>query len=114
MYGLVNDENKFSSFKTFCKNITCYESICYHLYFLCISKVWNMLHQWEMGRVQIKECYVMFTYNFVAFFCCFSSKNCIFIVFVSFFDEVSNLHNRILTSQKPEFVIRNCQWNCML
>ena len=32
----------------------------------------------------------------------------------SFFDEVSNFRNRILTNQKPELVIRNCQWNCML
>ena len=28
--------------------------------------------------------------------------------------EVSNLRNRILTNQKPEQVVRNCQWNFMV
>ena len=46
-------------------------------------------------------------------FCCRHLKKCVFIIFSSFFDEVSNFCNRILTSQKPELVKRNCQWNCM-
>ena len=29
-------------------------------------------------------------------------------------DEVSNFCNRILTNQKQELVVRNCQWNCMI
>ena len=29
-------------------------------------------------------------------------------------NNVSNFHNRILTDQEQELVIRNCQWNCML
>ena len=37
-----------------------------------------------------------------------------FYHFHFFFDEVSNFRNRILTNQKPEYVIRNCQWNSML
>ena len=44
----------------------------------------------------------------------FSSKKlCVFIIFISFFETLSNFCNRILTNQKSEFVIRNCQWNCM-
>ena len=38
---------------------------------------------------------------------CFSSKKCVFIIFISFFDEVSNFRNRMLTIQKPELVIGN-------
>ena len=45
-------------------------------------------------------------WHFVAIFF-FSSKNWVFIIFISF---VSNFCNRILTNQ---LVIRNCQWNCM-
>ena len=43
----------------------------------------------------------------------FHQKIC-FYHFKFFFDEQSNFRNRILTNQKPELVIRNCQWNCVL
>ena len=36
------------------------------------------------------------------------------VIVVVFFDEVSNFRNIILTYQKPRFVIRNCQWNCVV
>ena len=49
---------------------------------------------------------------FLEIFVVFHQKICVFIIFISFFDEVSNL--RILTNQKPELLIRNCQCNCML
>lgn len=32
---------------------------------------------------------------------------------ISFFDEVSNIYHRILTNQKQQLVMRNCQWNCI-
>ena len=70
-----------------------------------IYKVWSMLHHGSVGRVQSKECYFMFTYT-SAFFI-------VFIIFISFFGEASNFHNRILISQKSELVIRSCQWNFM-
>ena len=35
------------------------------------------------------------------------------IFFISFFEKVSNFFNIILTNQKLELVIRNCQGNCM-
>ena len=58
-------------------------------------------------------------YTFLAFFVVvfvvvFYQKFCGFIIFISLFDEVLNFGNRILTNQKPELVIRNCQWNCMM
>ena len=43
--------------------------------------------------------------------CCFSSKNLCFYHFHLFF--LISIHNKILTNQKPEWVIRNCQWKCM-
>ena len=36
------------------------------------------------------------------------------IKFISFFDEVSNFCKRILTNQKHELVVSNCQWNLNL
>ena len=59
----------------------------------------------------------MFTYTFLAFLfvvaVIFHQKICVFIIIISFFDVVSNFCNRILTNQKPELVIGNCQWNYM-
>ena len=55
-----------------------------------------------MGQVHSKECYILFTDSFLAFFVDFHQKMCVFIIFISFFDEVSNFRNRILTNQKPE------------
>ena len=56
----------------------------------------------------IKQCYLMHLCTFV-----FHHKICVFIIFISFFDEVSNFRNRILTKQKRELIVSNCQWNCM-
>ena len=69
-----------------------------------ICKVWSMFYYRSVWRV---------TYNFLTFFCCFSKKKCVFIIFF-FFDKVWNFHNRILTNQKPELVVRSSQWNYML
>ena len=51
----------------------------------------------------------------ILFWNCFvlHQKICVFFIFISFFDEVPNICNRMLTSQKSELVIRNCQWNCL-
>ena len=59
--------------------------------------------------VQSKECYFSLYIAFVAF-----HQICVFIIIISFFDEVSNFCSRTLTNQKPELVIRNCQWYFML
>ena len=71
-----------------------------------------MLHHGSVGRVQNREyCYSISTYFFFTFFVIFRLKNVSFIVFIYFFEEVSNLCKRISTSQKQKLVIRNCQWN---
>ena len=56
-------------------------TISFHLYFLRTSKIWSMLHHGLVGQVQIKECYFIFTYTFVTFFCCFSLKKIVFLSF---------------------------------
>ena len=55
-----------------------------------------------------------FKYFFGFFVVVFRHKICDFIIFISFFDEVSNFRIRILTNQKHELVVSSCQWNCML
>ena len=63
----------------------------------------------------IKRCYLMVSYTFLAFFFfVFHHKICVFISFISFFDEVINFRNRTLTNQKHELVVSNCWGNCML
>ena len=44
----------------------------------------------------------------------FFIKECVFVIFISFFDEVSSFCNRILFNQKLELAKINLQWNCML
>ena len=75
------------------------------IYFLRISNVWSILHHWSAGKVHKKMLLNAFFFFFFFFF--------FFIIFISFLDEVSNFRNRILTSQKHELVVSNCQWNCM-
>ena len=77
-----------------------------------VSKFWVCYIHGSEEQVQSKECYYMFTDTF--FYCCwFSLKNCVFIILISFFGEVSNFCNRILTNQKPGLVIKNWRWKCM-
>ena len=60
--------------------------------------------QWE--EFKIKTQLYIFIYLFGFFFI-------IKFVFMTFFYEVSNFRNRILTNQKHELVVSNCQRNCM-
>ena len=50
---------------------------------------------------------------FLGIFLFFIKNLFFFIIFISFPDELSNFRNRILINQKPEWVVRNCQWNCL-
>ena len=87
------------------------------IYFLHLSKVWRMLHHGSVRLVH-KKCYLIILCTFLAFlFCCcccccfvFHHKICVFIIFISFSDKVSNFRNKILTNQKRELV-SNCQRN---
>ena len=51
-----------------------------------------------------------YIYIFLHFFVVFYHE---IYIFISFFDEVAKFRNRILTKQKREIVISNCQWNSM-
>ena len=53
-----------------------------------------------------------FIYFFGNFFFFFIIKFVFLSFWILFFDEVSNLRNRILTNQKRELAVSNCQWNC--
>ena len=68
--------------------------------------------QW--GDFRVKNAAFCLHTLFWHFLVAFHQKICVFIIFISFFDEVSNFSNRILTNQKPKFVIINCHWKCML
>ena len=69
----------------------CPLTISYHLYLLCMSKVWSMLHLGSVGQVQSKESCFMFTDMFLVKKVVFLSFSFLFLI------EVSNFYNRILT-----------------
>ena len=99
-------------------------TISYHLHFLRISKSRSMLHHGSVWRAQsyIKGqccefrvqgatlCLHLLSLHSCCCCCCYC--RCCYCCCCSF-DEVSNFRNIILTYQKPRFVIRNCQWNCV-
>ena len=58
---------------------------------------------------QQRKLLFVYLYFLGIFFLFFAKKKCVFIIFIPFFDKVSNFRNRMLTSQKPEQVIRICQ-----
>ena len=82
------------------------------IFFLCLSKVWSIFCHWLVGRVHKKMLLNAFMYFFSIFFVVFHHKICVFIIFISFSDEISNLCNRTLSNQKLELVVSN-QRNCI-
>ena len=83
-------------------------TISYHPHFLRLSNVWSMLHHGIVWWAQNKGCNFTFTCKFFClFFVVFHDKICVFIIFVSFLDQVSKFWNKVLTNQKPELVMRN-------
>ena len=87
--------------------------ISYQLYFLCISNVFSSYITGQLDKLTVKNATLCFYIYFLDIFLLFFFKKIVFITFISFFDEVSNFHNKLLGNQKPELVIRNFQWNCM-
>ena len=71
-----------------------------------------MLHHGSVERVENENttlCFhLIFFWHFVNVF---HQKICVFIIFISFFDEASNFRNRIMTNQKLGLVVQNCQGN---
>ena len=82
------------------------------IYFLRLSKVWSISHHGSVGRGH-KKCYLMLFLFFITKFVFLSFLFLSFFLSFFFFDEVSNFRNRILTSQKRELVVSNCQLNCI-
>ena len=71
-----------------------------HLYFLRISNVWSMLHHGLVLRDQCKEFYFMFTYTFLAFFCCFLLKKlCLYHFHLLFWWSIQFLQQSINQSE---------------
>ena len=73
---------------------------CYTVQFLIpyifsVTLISSMLHQESTGRVDNKECYLIFTYTFFDFFFVVFH---LFIIFNSIFDELPNFRNRTLTN----------------
>ena len=75
-------------------------------------RVCYTMGQW--GEFIVKKRMLIHIYiYFLGIFLLFFIKKCVFIIFISFSDEVSNFHKSILISQKLKLVIRNCQRNYM-
>ena len=79
----------------------------YRVIFLCPSKVWSMLQYGLVGRVQNKNTTLYFHLLFCHFLVVLNNNICVFIICISFFDEVLNFRNRSLTNQKQELVVQN-------
>ena len=88
--------------------------ISYHLYLLRISYLSFecVTSTGQRSKFRVKNATICLQILFF-YCCCFSLKNCVFIILISFFGEVSNFCNRILTNQKPGLVIKNWRWKCM-
>ena len=84
----------------------------YHPYFLDIFKVWACYITGQWGEFSVKNA-TLYLHILFWYFVVFAQQKNIFIIFISCFDEVSNFRNRMLTNQKPKYVIRNWLWNCM-
>ena len=67
-----------------------------------------------MGKAQSKEYYFKQMCTYQKFLCWFSSKKFVIVIFISFFYEISNFRNRILTNQTPELVKRICHMEKLL
>ena len=75
------------------------------IYFLRLSKVWSILHHgsvWHVHKKMFLNAFIYFSDIFLLFF---HHKICVFVIFISFFDKVSNFRNSILTNQKRELVV---------
>ena len=75
----------------------------------------NILHHGSVRQFQ-KKCYSMLLCNFFGIFLLlflFFVVKFVLLPFSFLFYKVSNFCNKILTSQKCELVVSNCQWNYM-
>ena len=85
----------------------------WHQYTLSVSLKFGACYNTGQCGEFIKK---MLLNGFMYFFGIFSFfiRKFVFSIFISFYDKVSNFRKRILTNQKRELVVSNCQRNCML
>ena len=108
---------KKKDIKKKCLKALIHECACltkWHQYIFSISLKFGacfITGQW--GKFRVKNATICLHILFWYFFVVFHHKICVFIIFISFFDKVSNFRNRISTNQKRELVVSNCQQNCM-
>ena len=65
------------------------------------------------GRVHNKSATESFHMLFWHFVVVFHHEISVFVIFISFFNEVSNFRKKILTKQKRELVVPKFEWNNM-
>ena len=79
-----------------------FESVYWSVWFSDTKTDWAIRHSIRSNKNSILgvdyalwfgACYITGQYTILVFFCCSSSKNCVFIIFTSFFDEVLNFLN---------------------
>ena len=100
-----------------CKHYECIRLTKWHHYIFFVYLKFGACYitgQWGDFRVKNATIRLHIHFCYFFFFVVFHHKICVFIIFISFFDKVSNFRNRILTNKKCELVVCNCQWNCML
>ena len=92
----------------------CVRLIKWHQYIFSVSLKFGACYiTGHWGEFRVKNATICLHILFWYFFVVFHHKICVFIIFISFFDKVSNFRNRILTNQKRELMVSNCQRNCM-
>ena len=97
------------------KPLECVHLTKWHQYIFSVSLKFGTCYITDQcGEFTKKMLLNAFMYFFGIFFVVFHPKICVFIIFISFSDKVSNFRNRILTNQKRELVISNCQRNYMV
>ena len=74
------------------------------------KRKWGFCGGFDTPMHTMPYVYVYFLNIFLLFFI---NKYVFFSFSFLFCDEIPDIHSRILTNEKPEWVIRNCQWNCM-
>ena len=83
-------------------------------FFLYHSEVWSILHHQSMRPIHWRILLIAFIHCFPHFSVAFHRQLCVFLIFISFLHELSNLRSRILCNQKHKLGISNCQQNCAL
>ena len=89
--------------------------IIWHQYIFSVSLKFGAYYITCQCGAFIKKMFLnAFIYVSDIFLLFFIIKFCVPIIFLYFFDKVSNFRNSVLTNQKRELVISKCKWNCML